>query len=170
MPELTTNKNFLSPLSFQFSISKTPNVNFFVTACTTPSVNLGVVEVANPFSRLRVPGDKIDFGDFSVTFKVDEDMRNYEEILEWMFGLGFPNEYAQYRALNQKEALKEGKYSDATLTILTSSKNPNKSFVFTDAFPYAISDIRMASNSSDVEYVECEVSFKYTTFSIKDVE
>ena len=48
MASLTTNKNFLSPVGFQFKISSNnyPNLEYFATACTLPGFNLD--SVASP--------------------------------------------------------------------------------------------------------------------------
>ena len=72
-----TNKNFLSPLGFDFRVKKLPTTNFFVTRVAVPGFSLGVVESPTPFVRMPVPGDKIQFNDLQVTFKIDEDMKNY---------------------------------------------------------------------------------------------
>ena len=40
-----TNKNFLSPLGFRFTIKKAPNLNFFVQSVNIPTLSLGTVDV-----------------------------------------------------------------------------------------------------------------------------
>jgi len=149
-----TNKNFLSPLGFDFKIKKLPVTNFFVT------LSIGVVETPNPFVKLPLPGDKIQFGDLQVTFKIDEDMKNYKEIFDWIIGLGFPENYDQYANIKRKPA-GEGVYSDATLTVLTSAMNPNVEFGFRNVFPYNISSLDFTTQSADVEYLEATVGFRY---------
>ena len=96
------NKNFLSPLGFVFNLKKTPATNFFVTRASLPGLNLAFAEVPTPFVKMPVPGEKIQFNDLSVTFKVDEDMRNWNEIFDWMVALGFPKSFDQYREIRQK--------------------------------------------------------------------
>lgn len=164
------NKNFLSPLGFSFSIKKLPTTNFFVTRATLPGFNLGIATVPNPFVRIPLPGDKIDFSDLQVTFKIDEDMKNYIEIYNWVMGLGFPDNYGQYDALKkQQRGSGEGVYSDASLTVLTSAMNPNIEYTFRNAFPYSISDVDFNTSSADVEYIEATVSFKFELFTIGQV-
>jgi hypothetical protein len=162
-----TNKNFLSPLGFDFRIKKLPTTNFFVTRATIPGFTLGVVESPSPFVRLPIPGDKVQFNDLQVTFKIDEDMKNYLEIFNWIMGLGFPDNYGQYASIRGKgKTTGEGIYSDGVLTILTSAMNPNIEFSFRNAFPYSLTDVDFNTSSADVEYLEATVGFRYELFTV----
>jgi hypothetical protein len=165
-----TNKNFLSPLGFDFRIKKLPTTNFFVTRTTIPGISLGVVESPTPFVKLPIPGDKIVFNDLQVTFKIDEDMKNYLEIFNWMMGLGFPEKFDQYAVLkNKARGSGDGIYSDGILTILTSAMNPNIEFSFRNVFPYSLTDVDFNTSSADVEYLEATVGFRYELFTINSL-
>lgn len=165
-----TNKNFLSPLGFNFFIKKLPTTNFFVTRAVIPGFNLGVATAPTPFVRIPLPGDKIEFSDLQVTFKIDEDMKNYIEIYNWIMGMGFPDRYAQYADIKSKgKTTGEGIYSDASLTVLTSAMNPNIEFSFRNVFPYSMTDIDFNTVSADVEYLEATVSFRYELFTVSSV-
>jgi hypothetical protein len=162
-----TNKNFLSPLGFDFRIKKLPTTNFFVTRANVPGFNLGVVESPTPFVRMPIPGDKIQFNELQVTFKIDEDMKNYLEIFNWIMGMGFPEKYDQYAALkNKARGSGEGIYSDGILTIMTSAMNPNIEFTFKNAFPYSLTDVEFNTSSADVEYLEATVGFRFELFTV----
>ena len=165
-----TNKSFLSPLGFDFSIKKLPTTNFFVTRATIPGFTLGIAAAPTPFVRLPIPGDKIEFNDLQVTFKIDEDMKNYLEVFNWIMGLGFPDRYEQYAALKRKgKGTGDGIYSDASLTILTSAMNPNMEFTFRNVFPYSLTDVDFNTSSADVEYLEATVGFRYELFTINSL-
>ena len=71
------NKNFLSPVGFQFSIQKLPHVNYFCQSANIPDITLSQTELNNPFVNLPSPGTKLTFGALDITFRVDEDMKNY---------------------------------------------------------------------------------------------
>jgi hypothetical protein len=162
-----TNKSFLSPLGFDFSIKKLPTTNFFVTRATIPGFTLGIAAAPTPFVRLPIPGDKIEFNDLQVTFKIDEDMKNYLEVFNWIMGLGFPDRYEQYAALKRKgKGTGDGIYSDASLTILTSAMNPNMEFTFRNVFPYSLTDVDFTTSIADVEYLEATVGFRYELFTV----
>ncbi len=173
---LPTNKNFLSPLGFIFSIKKTPNVNYFVQSASLPSISLGQSDVQTPFVKLPIPGDHIDFGTFSVTFRIDEDMRNYQEIYDWIVALGFPDNFGQHNAiatargrfggLVNNPTSGAGVYSDASLVILNSVKAPIIDFQFKDLYPINLSEIMFDTKNTDVDYVEGSVTFAYRSFTL----
>ena len=37
-----------------------------------------------------LPGDKVQFGDLTIRFLVDEDLKNYMELQKWIRGFGYP--------------------------------------------------------------------------------
>lgn len=170
MSELTTNKNFLSPLGYSFGVKKLPNVNFFATRVNVPGVSMAAVEIPTPFNRVPISGDKVQFDELNVTFKVDEDMRNYIEVFDWIMGLGFPERFEQYKNLASRgKFTNEGLYSDATLTITTSAMNPNIELTFKELFPITLSEIDFSSTEADIEYVTATVTFRYREYTIKSV-
>lgn len=176
--DLPLNKNFLSPLGFTFAIKKTPNVNYFVQSATLPQISLGQADIQTPFVRLPVPGDHIDFGQFSVTFRIDEDMRNYAEIFNWIIALGFPDNFEQYRPvaptgrglLGQATPMSgNGSFSDASLIILNSVKAPIIDFQFKDLYPVSLSDILFDTKGTDVDYVEATATFAFRSYSLNRI-
>src|SRR5881275_148063 len=112
------NQNFLNPLYFQFSIKRAPHVNFFIQRCSIPSLTLPQISTPTLWQPIPRPGGKLQYGDFSISFKVDEDLVNYMEIFRWMEDLGFPENFEQYKEIASK-ALEtgEGIVSDITLLI-----------------------------------------------------
>jgi hypothetical protein len=174
-----TNKNFLSPLGYKFSIKKTPTVNWFVQSVILPSINLNRTFIATPFINLPVAGDHLEFGNLEVTFRVDEDMQNYLELYNWMQGLGFPDNFDQYKniAARTRGPLSggvdpltgESVYSDATLLILSSNMNPISEITFIDVFPIGLSQLSFDSRLTDVQYVEATVTFSHRKFNVKQL-
>jgi hypothetical protein len=159
------NKNFLSPFGYRFAIKKTPGVNYFVQSVSLPSITLGDSAIPTPFIRVPIPGDQISFGDLAISFKVDEDLKNYLEIYNWLNGIGFPDTFDQYRSLNNASA-GEGVLSDVTLTILSSAMRPKFEITFVDAFPVALGELEFDSRTEDIMYVETSATFRFRKFNI----
>ena len=67
-----SNRNFLSPVGFKLKINKCPKVDFLATQANLPGITLGTAVQANPYKDLDVPGDKLVYDDFRVSFVVDE--------------------------------------------------------------------------------------------------
>jgi hypothetical protein len=165
-----TNPNFLSPLNFKFSIKRAPHVNFFVQKINLPSISLPTIDTPTPFVKIPQPGEHLDYADLTLSFRVDENLQNYLEIHNWIRALGKPKDFSEYRALSQNPNYTgDGLRSDLTLMILSSSKNPNYEIVFTDAYPYDISELSFDTTKSDVEFIEATATFKYVLFEIKNV-
>jgi hypothetical protein len=165
-----TNPNFLSPLNFKFSIKRAPHVNFFVQKVNLPSISLPTIETPNPFVKIPQPGEHLDYADLTLSFRVDENLQNYLEIHNWIRALGKPKDFSEYKALAQNPNYTgDGLRSDLTLMILSSAKNPNYEIVFTDAYPYDISELSFDTTKSDVEFIEATATFKYILFEIKNV-
>ena len=153
----STNPNFLSPLSFRFILSRTPNVNFNVQTVRVPGMSLSSTDTATPFVFMPNSG-KITYAPLTITFRVNEDMSDYLEINNWMEGLGSPSNFTQYANLKNSTA---GLYSDATLVINNSRKLGSMSVTFYDLFPVDISDMQFTTMDTDVNYIECTVDFRY---------
>lgn len=168
------NVNFLSPLGFNFAIKKLPNTNYFVQAVNVPSVQMGDAIMPTPFVNIPTIGDRISYAEFQVSFKVDEDLRNYIELYDWMVQLGFPEDFSQakniYEKQNNVDFMAEGPYSDATITILNSAMRPNLEVLFEDAYPISLSDLQFSATSPSVDYIECQVTFRYKLFRILRLE
>jgi len=170
MSTLTDNQNFLSPLGFRFLIQKMPNVNFFIQTVNIPSVSTGETTMPSPFVAIPVGGDHLTFGSLSITYKIDEDMKNYRELHDWINGIGFPESFQQRKDEDKKSAgLKASKdlLSDGTLVILNSNMNPNLEVTFKDLYPVSLSDVQFDLSQTDVEYITATADFRFRSFSVK---
>lgn len=164
------NKNMLSPTGFSFHIQKLPEFNFFVQEVTLPGVNLPLVEQPNPFKKIPVSGDHIEYGDLSVSFKVNEDLGNYIEVFNWIKGLGFPDNFGQYKDLaNADSAAGQGLESDAYLMVLSSAMNPIVRIDFMNLFPTSLTDIVMNSQDSALEYITATATFRFLNYKFTSV-
>lgn len=164
------NKNFLSPLNFKFQIKKAPHVNFFIQQVNIPSILLQPVDKGNPFVTIPFPGEHLRFGELKIVFKVDEDLKNYLEIHNWIRALGKPENYEQYKEIQNKPiGTGEGIYSDISLMVLSSSKMANYEIVFVDGYPITISDLNFNTIDDTVNYVTATATFKYTYYTITNI-
>ena len=164
---MATGQNFLSPLGFQFTIRRLPNVELYIQSATLPSVSMAEVQVQTPFSRLYFNPDHLEYGEFSITFRVDENMNNYREIFNWMIGIAFPDNFNQHKTLvTRKQGDTSGIFSDAQLTILNSTANPNIRVNFEDMFPTNLSEIVFDTRNTDITYAEATATFRHKRFTI----
>ena len=171
------NRNYLSPTGFNFTLQRCPKVSFFSNTAQIPGIDLGVTIQPNYLNNIPRPGDKIDFSDFTLRFLIDEDLKNYMQLQNWMRGLGFPENLAEiYRELAKAQEVYEGEmegeqllYSDGTLQVLNSTSNPQFLVKFSGMFPTSLSTLDFDATPTDIEYFTAEATFKYTMYNITDL-
>ena len=171
------NRNFLAPTGFKFALKRSPGVAFFCNEANIPDLNLGIAVQPTYLKDIDRPGDKIQFGDLTIRFLVDEDLTNFMEIQNWIRGLGFPESLDEFSDL-EKEAVmpsnfgnaEKNIYSDGTLQILSSNLIPKFQVKFEGLFPYSLTTMTFDATDTDIEYFTAEASFKYTIYSITDLE
>ena len=175
--EQIENRNFLSPTGFKFSLAREPEVSFFCNQANIPDLNLGIAVQPSYLKSLPTPGDIIEFGDLNLRFLVDENLKNYMAIQNWIRGLGFPQSLQEFsdlekRGVLQKNYARESQniYSDGTLQVLTSSQIPNFKVVFKDLFPYSLSTLTFDATDTDIQYFTADVTFKYTIYNVIDLQ
>jgi len=181
-----TSQDYASPTQFKFSIIKLPKVEYFCTAVNIPGVSLGSPNQPTPLKAIPQPGDTLSYENLSMTFMVDENLENYQEIHGWLRGLGFPGDNREFRNLitsgsdrfpvsNQSISTEPGKtkygttdqgpvFSDATLSILTSKNNPVTEIRFRDVFPVSLTGLQYSQQAVDVDYLTATVEFRYTIY------
>ena len=159
--------NYLSPTAFDVSISRLPNVEFFVQAVVIPDVSSVAVSTDNPVKPFYDVPDRLAYGDLSMTLIADENLENYYEILTWMEGIGSPQSSEQYKRL---AASPNGLRADISVIILNSAKNPNKKFTFNNCFPTTLGSLELSNTTSDVEYSTYTADFRYDGFVLENIE
>ena len=161
------NRNFLSPVGFKFTLSKDPQVSFFCNSARIPEITLDVLQQPTYLKDIDVPGTKLQYGDLSLRFLVDEDLVNYMAIHNWLTGLGAPETLADYENLIDGSNRDEKKaFSDGSLYILDSSYNTNAIVKFKDLFPISLTSLDFDSTQTDIQYFTADVVFKYTIYTI----
>ena len=150
---LTDNKNFISPVGFVFKIDAKnfANTEYFCSQVTLPGISLAEVNVPYRGVNLAMTGDRLNFEDLAIRFNITENMENYIEIFNWMHNI--------IQAQNA-----EGYKFDASLLIMSSHNNLLKTIKFQDVFPTSLTAVEFNSQAADVEYLQADVTFKFTLF------
>tara|TARA_B100000927_G_C16404745_1_gene444846 strand:- start:522 stop:992 length:471 start_codon:yes stop_codon:yes gene_type:complete len=156
MATLTTNKNFLSPVGFQFKVDHTkyPNLEYFAVAATLPSMNIAAAEMPYRGVNLSFTGDRITFDDLGIRANITENMENYIETFEWIHNVTQTNNAEDFKA-------------DATLLILSSHNNVTKEIKFNGIFPTSLSAVEFDSQAEAIDYAQMDITFSYTSFEFK---
>ena len=97
---LPDNLSYLAPTQFELLVKKLPNTKYFSTGVNVPSV--AVAEIQQPTNlglNVKIPGDKLNLGEITVTFIVDENMENWTELYTWMSQLTSSTDPEKFRSL-----------------------------------------------------------------------
>lgn len=154
--------NYLNPTNFRFVIQRLPNVAFYVQQASIPGISMVPTETASPFSLIYTHGDRLFWNEFSISIRLDEDMASYREIYDWMTSVANPEGFDGYEEIKTSPGI----YSDATLTVLNSSQNPNIEVNIKDMFPIQLGDILFNTTATDVDFATCDITFRYASFSV----
>lgn len=160
--------NMLSQLGFSLDIKKAPYMSAMAYEVNTPDIQSGYATAVTPFKDLPFGSDKLQYGDLTVSFKVDENLKNYMEIFNWIKGITFPVGYTQHAAASNAPN-RDGIYSDATMLLLSNSSNPLLRYHLKDLFPISLTGLSVISQDDDVDYISATVVFKVTDFSIESI-
>ena len=167
LQNLPSNTNYLSPIGFRFQLANFPDVNYFCQAANIPGVSVGGIDYGTPLRNIQIGGDEVTYEELTIRFVIDENMKNWLSIYNWIIGIGAPTQ----EALRQHVKLKEASEltTDATLTVLTSNMNAQMHFRFQECFPLNLSSIEFDSGATDVEYVTASVSFRYDVYTVENL-
>lgn len=164
------NTNFLQKTKFAITFPRISNTTFFCQEVNLPGVSLSELPQTTPFVDLYKPGNKIKYETLSIKFIVDEDLRSWMEIHDWIKGMTFPNDFQQYNNLKTLSsvsiATKYPQYADGTLTILSNMNNPKMSIEFADLFPVSLSSIDFTSMDESTTTITATCSFRFAFYNV----
>ena len=160
--------NFLPALDFRLIIKRCPNVQFFVQKGNLPGISGQAVSIPTPLATIAKNYDHIEFHPLQISFKVDEAFANYLEIHNWIRALGPTKNFKGYADLvKQSIASDLGLYSEMSMMLLDSNKNPKIQVTYQDAFPTDLSDLYFETDQNDIKYQTVTATFAYTLYDIE---
>lgn len=160
-----TNLNFLSQVGFKFEIARSPNFNYFIQKVNFPGVALPSLYQPNPFVKSPVPGDHLDYENITVTFKLDEDMRGYFDIYDWLTALGKPEDFSESAKIYQKPSYTSSPvFSQGSLIILNGNMIPNIQVNFYDMLPVRLGGFELRTDANNIEYITSSLELSYRMY------
>ena len=165
-----------------------PTTEWFVVRANIPGVSLGQAVQTTPMIDMPIIGDKLTYDDFYVTFLVDEELKNYTEMHDWLINCAAPEKRSQFRGKERPDGIpkrpqteimdlilgnvKESDrdlYSNLDLFIMSSKNNPVVKIQMVEAFPISLTNIEYSHQESDVTYAECTATFAFSYFTISTI-
>ena len=192
-PREPTTFDYAQSNQFTVYIPIFPLIEWFVVSCNVPGVTMGQGVVPTPLVDYPIVGEKLTYDQFSMTFLVDEKLKNFMELHNWLINMAPPQDQSQFMATTSDYVIPTGRdtkfypagnadsqtatgstsdralYCDITLFILSSKNNPVATVVMRDAFPVSLSSLDYSQQETDTNYVQCNVTFAYPFYTLKSV-
>ena len=165
-----------------------PTTEWFVVRANIPGVSLGQAVQTTPMIDMPIIGDKLTYDDFYVTFLVDEELKNYTEMHDWLINCAAPERRSQFQGKARPDGIPQRPqtemmdlllgnvkqsdrdlYSNLDLFIMSSKNNPVVKIQMVEAFPISLTNIEYSHQESDVTYAECTATFAFSYFTISTI-
>lgn len=163
------NTNFLQPTKFLFQLDRIASGQFFCQSVNIPSINLGKAPINFPGLDVNAPGTKLEYGDFTMRFLIDENLQSWKDLHSWFRAIAAPTGTEERNYLTAvQNTYKNTKtaYSDGTLTILTALNNNNIRVSFFNMFPISLSEIQFDTSLSADDTITADATFAFDYFDI----
>ena len=166
-----------------------PTTEWFVVRANVPGVSLGQAVQTTPMLDMPIIGDKLTYDDFYVTFLVDEELKNYTEMHDWLINCAAPETRSQFQGKARPDGIPQRPqteimdlilgnvkssdrdlYSNLDLFIMSSKNNPVVKIQMVEAFPISLTNIEYSHQESDVTYAECTATFAFSYFTISAID
>jgi hypothetical protein len=168
-----SNPNFLHPHKFQLNFARVPNVQYFCQSVSVPGISTGEIPRNNPFVDLYSPGEKLIYDVMNITFYVDEELKAWLEIHDWLRAMTFPTDFTEYQNLNNLNNYTRyansdrPQFAEGSLTILSSSNKPYYKFKFIDMFPVSLSSFVVATSDSPDTIITADATFRFAYYNVE---
>ena len=173
-----TNPNPLQSNKFLLTFSRAPNVQYFCQQVSVPGISLSEAVIANPFVDIYAPGEKAIYDLLTVTFMVDEELKSWLEIHDWIRAMTKVKDFEEYRKLPVLKKFSSAQsdirdkfpqYSDASLSLLSSSNKEYYRFKFYDVFPTTLSTFIMNTQDGPDTILTADVTFRYSYYDVENI-
>ena len=173
------NRNFLSPVGFKFVIGRMKSVDFFCQSANLPSISMNTPIQPTRFNKVPQPGDELDYQDLTIRFLVDENLKNWAQVHNWMREITTPYSCKEFgfdrgdlesiqsppRKQREYDGIINNQWrADCSLYVLSSNYRPVAEFVFKDAFPVSLTPLPFDASVQDINYFTAEVTMRYNYF------
>ena len=171
------NIDLLQSTKFRVTFDRLPGMTYFCQSANFPGVSLTEILRATPFVDLYNPGEKIVYDTFNITFLVDEELRAWTEIHDWIRGLTFPTNFEEYvnlarssNAANIRAGNREQfQYGSAALTIYTNKNNANFRVKFVDIFPTSLSTVLFNTQDTADNIMTADATFRFSYYNYERI-
>jgi hypothetical protein len=160
-PLQPTTNNLLTNNKFRFVLTRCPTVSYFCQRANVPSFSFGTSIQSNPTGvSIRRPGTSYVYEDLQIGFSVDEEIKNWLELHNWIRDLSISYQ-------SSTEVLRDNhKICTAYLFILNSAYRPIVQVKYMNVYPTFLSGIDFDSSAMDTDPIIASATFAYTHYEV----
>lgn len=147
----------------RFMLRRLPTMTYFCQSTNLPGASLTITNQHNLFTPIKRPSGNINHDLLMINFAVDENLKNWREIFEWM------RQCADYENFDEYQEPKKHFSDEATLLVLTNKNNPAYRINFSGLFPLKLAQLNFDSKVTTGEFLYCEASFAFSTLKIEEL-
>lgn len=148
------NITFLRPINFILRVDSAEfaDVFFYCQSATLPGLTVGPASnVRVGKAKVSLAGDAVEYDPLVVTFLVDENMRNFVSIHNWIFN-----------QINSEEYFNK----DMTLFIQDSNNNISNTIKYFGALPFNLTPLEFDLKNTTIQYMTASISFSFDYYEI----
>lgn len=169
--------NLLNEGAWNLRIQRIPKASFLCKNISLPNVTIDALPIMTGAPRPHmIAGSKITYGTVSLTFKVDENMENYQELLAWMRGIvGDPSSDVHKKLITDPRigrGMRDTEYniySQGSLITTTNAYKNNYEIILEDIFPIDLGSMALNQETDNSVNIECDVTFSCSNFRFNKI-
>ena len=171
--------DLLQSTKFRVTFDYLPGMTFFCQSANFPGLSLTEIPVPTPFIDFYVPGEKLIYDTLNITFLIDEEMRSWTEIHDWIRGLTFPTDFKEYFDLRKRGEIQTSRispiqkikpqYGGAVLSVYSNKNNPKFRVKFNDVFPTSLSSIIFNTQDTAENIAVADATFRFTYYDYERI-
>lgn len=155
------NTNFAYATNFHLTIPKISEAVYFCTEVVFPEFSCDAIRLPARFApTLKFYGNKINHGDMTVKFIVNEDYSNYRQVESWFKSTLVWEDF--FRTGDDFRQLS----NVGQLLILSNKKNPIARFVLNGLFVTNLTNIEYNSALTDTPVSTATATFQFSTYDL----
>lgn len=135
-------------------------VEFRLNGFSLPDISLGIATQPSALLEIPHPASQMIFGQLPIRFTVDEYLKNYLAIHNWMVALGSPFSRDQYASLGDTV------HRDLSIFFYDAMYKKFAEVRFVNAFPTNLGQIDITFEEREPEPVVVSAAFAYERFEI----
>ena len=146
-------------------------MQYFCQGASIPGISIGEAPRNTPFVDLYSPGEKAIYDLLNVTFFVDEELKSWLGVHDWIRAMAFPEKFEEYLTLERQSKfipnVKKPQFSDASLTLYSTSFKPYYRFKFFDCFPISLSSFVVSASDTPENVITADCSFRFAYYNVE---